>query len=112
MSGSYDIYLMSRFGSQVFMTASALDGRRGPLQENYSFVDDPSIYEAIDTVYGTTDIEKGKAAYTELMQWNLENFAVIPLVETATLFGAIDTIQNASLDYNGMQCMYGWLYEE
>jgi len=112
MAGTYDIYLMSRFGSQVFMTASALDGRRGPLQENYSFVDDPSIYEAIDTVYGTTDIEKGKAAYTELMKWNLENFAVIPLVETATLFGAKDTIRNASLDYNGMQAMYGWLYEE
>lgn len=112
MAGTYDIYLMSRFGSQVFMTAQALDGRRGPLQENYSFVDDPSIYGLIDTVYGTTDTEEGKAAYTELMKWNLENFAVIPLVETATLFGAKDTIRNASLDYNGMQCMYGWLYEE
>ncbi|MBR3400783.1 MAG: ABC transporter substrate-binding protein [Parasporobacterium sp.] len=108
----YDIFLMSRFGSQIRSTVSSLDGRLNIIQENYSAVDDPAIYADLDIVMGSTNIEEGKEAYARLMEWNKENFAILPLVETTSLYGAKDTIDpNVFLDYCGMHTMYGRLCE-
>ena len=75
-------------------------------------LDDPTIYDKLDTVYSSTDIEVGKAAMHELDQWNTENFFTLPLIDNVSVFGAKESIDGLYLDYNGMHAFYGKLFEK
>ena len=109
-AGEYDLFLFSRFGSDPCYSVYTLDGRRpSPKEENFTMLDDPSIYGLLDTVYGSTDVAEGKAAMHELDLWNAENFYSVPMIDTISVFGAKEEIDGVYLDYNGMHAFYGKL---
>lgn len=111
-AGEYDLFLFSRFGSDPCYSVYALDGRRpSPKEENFTMLDDPSIYGLLDTVYGSTDVNEGKAAMHELDLWNAENFFTLPMIDSISVFGAKENIDGVYLDYNGMHAFYGKLFE-
>lgn len=110
-AGDYDLFIFNVFGSDPGYSIHSLDGRReSPKQENYSMLVDPSIYDKLDTVYSSTDIDVGKAAMHELDQWNAENFFTLPLIDNVSVFGAKESIDGLYLDYNGMHAFYGRLF--
>ncbi len=112
-AGDYDLFIFNVFGSDPGYSIHSFDGRRdGPRLENYTMLDDPTIYDKLDTVYSSTDIEVGKAAMHELDQWNTENFFTLPLIDNVSVFGAKESIDGLYLDYNGMHAFYGKLFEK
>jgi len=112
-AGEYDLFIFSRFGSDPSYSIYALDGRRpSPKEENFTMLDDPSIYNLLDIVYSSTDVNAGRAAMHELDLWNAENFFTLPLIDSISLFGAKENIDGVYLDYNGMHPFYGKLFEK
>jgi ABC-type transport system substrate-binding protein len=112
-AGDYDLFLMSRFGSNANYSINALDGRhKGPASENFTMLDAPEIYSLLDTAYGSINLAAGKDAFHQLDVWNAKNFATLPLIDQVSLFGAKDYLDGLYLDYNGMHAVYGMLYKK
>lgn len=111
--GEYELFIFNVFGSDPGYSIHSLDGRRdSPRTENYSMLDDPSIYDKLDVVYSSTDLNAGKAAMHELDQWNAENFFTLPLIDNVSVFGAKKGIDGLYLDYNGMHAFYARFFEK
>ena len=110
-AGDYELYIFNCFGSDPGYSIHSFDGRRdGPRFENFTMLDDPAIYDKLDTVYASTDIEVGKAAMHELDIWNTDNFFTLPLIDNVSVFGAKENIDGLFLDYNGMHPFYAKLF--